>query len=137
MLDSAAFDVVEIMQGKHHRIYDRAFGKDRTFWTEASPYHRLTTAPAPILVVCSTRRDEACPQAQPFASKSTKLGGRVVVLPVDMKHGEINKELGLPSDYTTTVERSCARWDCPENGPDRHGVRNIKPIFGVGTRDRI
>jgi len=21
-----------------------------------------------------------------------------------MKHGEINKELGLPSDYTTTVE---------------------------------
>ncbi len=103
-LDSAAFDLVEIMQGKHHRIYDRAFGKDRTFWTETSPYHRLTTAPAPILVVCSTRRDDACPQAQPFASKAVKLGGRVVVFPVDMKHGEINKELGLPSDYTTTVE---------------------------------
>jgi hypothetical protein len=31
-------------------------------------------------------------------------GGRIVILPVDMKHGEINKELGLPSDYTTTVE---------------------------------
>lgn len=46
----------------------------------------------------------ACPQAQPFASKAVKLGGRVVVLPVDMKHSEINKELGLPSDYTTTVE---------------------------------
>jgi hypothetical protein len=27
-----------------------------------------------------------------------------VVLPVDMKHGEINKELGLPSNYTTAVE---------------------------------
>ncbi len=27
------------------------------------------------------------------------------MLPVDMKHGELNKELGLPSDYTTTVER--------------------------------
>ncbi len=104
VLDSAAFDLVEILQGKHHRIYDRAFGKDRAFWTEASPYYRLTTAPAPILVVCSTRRDDACPQAQPFASKATKLGGRVVVFPVDMKHGEINKELGLPSDYTTTVE---------------------------------
>lgn len=104
VLDSAAFDLVEIMQGKHHRIYDRAFGKDSKFWSEASPYHRLTTAPAPILVVCSTRRDDACPQAQPFASKATKLGGRVVILPVDMKHGEINKELGLPSDYTTTVE---------------------------------
>lgn len=104
VLDSAAFDLVEIMQGKHHRIYDRAFGKDRSFWTEASPFHRLTTAPAPILVVCSTRRDDACPQAQPFASKAIKLGGRVVILPVDMKHGEINKELGLPSDYTNTVE---------------------------------
>jgi len=104
VLDSAAFDLVEIMQGKHHRIYDRAFGKDRTFWSETSPYHRLTAAPAPMLVVCSTRRDDACPQAQPFASKATKLGGRVVVFPVDMKHGEINKELGLPSDYTTTVE---------------------------------
>lgn len=104
VLDSAAFDLVEIMQNKHHRIYDRAFGKDRTFWTEASPYHRLTTAPAPMLLVCSTRRDDACPQAQPFASKAVKLGGRVVVFPVDMKHGEINKELGLPSDYTNIVE---------------------------------
>ena len=103
-LDSAAFDLVEIMQGKHHRIYDRAFGKDRAFWSETSPYHRLTTAPAPMLVVCSTRRDDACPQAQPFASKAVKLGGRVVVLPVDLKHGDINKELGLPSDYTATVE---------------------------------
>lgn len=104
VLDSAAFDLVEIMQSKHHRIYDRAFGKNRKFWSEASPYRRLTTAPVPMLVVCSTRRDEACPQAQPFASKATKLGGRVVVFPVDMKHSEINKELGLPSDYTTTVE---------------------------------
>lgn len=104
MLDNAGYDLVKIMQDKHHRIYDCAFGKDRGFWTEASPYHRLTTAPAPMLVVCSTRRDEACPQAQPFASKATKLGGRVVVFPVDMKHGEINKEPSLPSDYTITVE---------------------------------
>ncbi len=104
VLDSAAYDLVEIMQGKHHRMYDRAFGKDRAFWTDGSPYHRLTTAPAPMLLVCSTRRDDACPQAQPFASKVVNLGGRAVVLPVDMKHGEINKELGLPSDYTNTVE---------------------------------
>ncbi len=98
VLDSAAFDVVEIMQGKHHRMYDRAF------WTEASPYHRLTTAPAPMLAVCSTKRGDACPQASAFSSKAAKLGGRVVVLPVDMKHGEINKELGLLSDYTNTAE---------------------------------
>ena len=104
VLDSAAYDLVEIMQRKHPRIYDRAFGKDPAFWTDASPYHRLTTAPAPMFVVCSTRRNDACPPAQTFASKATELGGKVTVQPVDMKHGELNKELGLPSDYTTTVE---------------------------------
>ena len=103
VLDSAAFDLVEIMQRKHYGFYDRVFGKDKAFWTDTSPYHRLTVAPAPMFLVCSTRRSDACPPAQTFASKAVKLGGRVVVLPMDMKHGEINKELGLPIDYTTTV----------------------------------
>jgi arylformamidase len=104
VLDSAAYDLVEIMQRKHPRIYDRAFGKDPTFWTDASPYRRLTAAPAPMFLVCSTKRSDACPPAQTFASKAIELGGKVTVLPVDMKHGELNKELGLPSDYTTTIE---------------------------------
>ncbi|MDO8354804.1 MAG: alpha/beta hydrolase [Nitrospirota bacterium] len=104
VLDSAAYDLVEIMQRKHPRIYDRAFGKDPAFWTEASPYRRLTGAPAPMFLVCSTRRNAACPPAQTFASKATELGGKITVLPVDLKHGELNKELGLPSEYTTTIE---------------------------------
>ena len=104
VLDSAAYDLVEIMQRKHPRIYDRAFGKDPAFWADSSPYRRLTAAPAPMFLVCSTRRSDACPPAQTFASKATELGGKVTVLPVDMKHGELNKELGLPSDYTATVE---------------------------------
>ena len=104
VLDSAAFDLVEIMQSKHKGFYDRVFGKDQTLWTEASPYHRLTVAPAPMFLVCSSHSNGSCPQARTFASKATELGGKVTVLPVDMKHGELNKELGLPSDYTTTVE---------------------------------
>ena len=104
VLDSAALNLVEIMQGKHKGFYDRVFGKDHTFWAQASPYHRLTTAPAPMFVVCSLRSDGTCPQAQAFSTKATELGGKVTVLPVDMKHGELNKDLGLPSDYTTTVE---------------------------------
>ena len=104
VLDSAAYDLVEIMQRKHPRIYDRAFGKDPVFWTDASPYHRLTAAPAPMFLVCSTKRSDACPPAQTFASKVTELGGKITVLPVNMKHGELNKELGLPSEYTTTIE---------------------------------
>ena len=104
VLDSAAYDLVEIMQRKHPRIYDRAFGKDPAFWTDASPYRRLTVAPAPMFLVCSTKRSDACPPTQTFASKATELGGKITVLPVDMKHGELNKELGLHSDYTATVE---------------------------------
>jgi len=104
VLDSAALNLVEIMQGKHKGFYDRVFGKDHTFWAQASPYHRLTAAPAPMFVVCSLRSDGTCPQARTFASKATELGGKVTVLPVDMKHGELNKKLGLPSDYTRTVE---------------------------------
>lgn len=104
VLDSAALNLVEIMQSKHKGFYDRVFGKDRTFWTQASPYHRLTTAPAPMFVVCSSHSDGSCPQAQAFSAKATELGGKVTVLPVDMKHGELNKELGLPSDYTSTIE---------------------------------
>lgn len=104
VLDSAAYDLVEIMQRKHPRIYDRAFGKDPAFWTDTSPYRRLTVAPAPMLLVCSTKRSDACPPAQAFSAKATELGGRITVLPVDMKHGELNKELGLPSDYTKTIE---------------------------------
>ncbi|MDP3595446.1 MAG: alpha/beta hydrolase [Nitrospirota bacterium] len=112
-LDSAAFDLVELMQRKHHGFYDRVFGKDKAFWTETSPYHRLTVAPAPMLLVCSTKRSDACPPAQTFASKATELGGKISVLPVDMKHGELNKELGLPSDYTRTIESFMRTLDLP------------------------
>lgn len=104
ILDSAALNLVEIMQGKHKGFYDRVFGEDHTLWTQASPYHRLTAAPAPMFVVCSLRSDGTCPQARTFASKAIELGGKVTVLPVDLKHSELNKELGQPSEYTTAIE---------------------------------
>jgi arylformamidase len=104
VLDSAAFDVVEIIQGKHYGFYDRVFGKDRAFWTEASPYHRPTAASAPRFVVCSSRRSDPCPQARTFASKAVKLGGRVTVLPMDLTHAQVSIELGQPSEDTTAVE---------------------------------
>jgi arylformamidase len=103
-LDSAALNVVETMENKHYGFYDRVFGSDRSLWTEASPFHRLNQRPQPMLLVCSTRRDDSCPQAQAFASKARSLGGRATVLPVDMKHGATNTELGDGSDYTARVE---------------------------------
>ncbi|MEP6565505.1 MAG: alpha/beta hydrolase fold domain-containing protein [Mesorhizobium sp.] len=103
-LDSAAFDIAQIMQGSHFRLYDRAFGSDPAFWRKASPTYRLSAAPAPMLLVCSSRRANSCPQARGFADKAIARRGRVTVLPVAMTHGEINKDLGLAGNYTQAVE---------------------------------
>jgi acetyl esterase/lipase len=103
-LDSAAFNVVEIMESKHFRFYDRVFGTDRALWRQASPTLRLERAPLPMLLVCSEKRKDSCAQARAFAAKATGLGGRVSVAPVDLKHGEINDLLGTDSDYTRRVD---------------------------------
>ncbi|WP_395702425.1 alpha/beta hydrolase [Aquabacterium sp.] len=103
-LDSAAFDIVDIMKTKHYRFYDRVFGSDRGFWEQASPFHRLSAAPAPMLLVCSTKRSDSCPQAKAYAAKATGFGGKVSVLPVDMTHGDVNGKLGEPGEYTAQVE---------------------------------
>jgi len=104
-LDSAAFDIVDIMASRHYGFYDRVFGKDRGFWEQASPFYRLNAAPAsPMLIVCSTRRSDSCPQARAYASKASGLGGRVTVLPVDLNHGDVNGQLGTGGDYTGQVE---------------------------------
>src|ERR1044071_4568439 len=56
-LDSAAFDVVQIMRyPQHPKLFDRAFGSDAALWLATSPLHQLSSASTPILAVCSTRR---------------------------------------------------------------------------------
>jgi acetyl esterase/lipase len=103
-LDSAAYNVVEIMQQQHFSLYDKAFGNDRQLWSDASPTLRLTQAPVPMLLVCSSRRADSCAQARGFADKATSLGGRVSVFPIDLRHGEINAELGAGGDLTAQVD---------------------------------
>ncbi|WP_205895627.1 alpha/beta hydrolase [Metapseudomonas otitidis] len=105
VLDSAAFNVETVMRGPHLKLYDRAFGEEPTTWRAASPTLRLEQAGAPLLAVCSTRRDDACPQARSFAAKARKLGKRVEVMAVDMSHRQINHELGRDNGYTTDVEQ--------------------------------
>ena len=104
-LDSGAYNVVEIMQGRHFPLYDKAFGNDPELWRAASPTLRLTTAPpVPMLLVCSSRRAESCQQATAFAQKATSLGGQVRVVPIDMRHGNINAELGASGGLTSQVD---------------------------------
>lgn len=104
-LDSAAMDVPAIMEAKHFKLYDDAFGHDPIVWRALSPLHQMKAAPVPMLLVCSSRRADSCPQAKGLADKAVSLGGKASVLPEDLSHGEINAQLGEPGGYTQAVQR--------------------------------
>jgi len=103
-LDSAAFDVPRIMQARHPRFYDRVFKDDPAYWRKASPIYRLSRVEAPMLLVCSSQRQDSCPQARNFAAKASAQNAKVTVLPVALSHSEINENLGVAGDYTEEVE---------------------------------
>jgi arylformamidase len=105
VLDSAALDVEKIMMDPGRRaFYNRAFRGGPADWRSASPIHRLSSAPTPMFVVCSRRRDDSCTQAEAFAARVKGLNGRAEVLPVSLGHREINEQLGLAGDYTLAVD---------------------------------
>jgi acetyl esterase/lipase len=110
-LDSAAFNVATIMHGRHAPLYDQAFGKDPALWDAASPFVQLRGKTSPFLAVCSSRRQQSCAQAQAFVDKARTFGTQARVLPVNLSHGDIDKQLGTPSDYTTQVEAFMAGLD--------------------------
>lgn len=103
-LDSAAMDVMQVMQARHLRLYDQAFGNDPAIWTAASPTLQLAAGAVPLLAVCSSRRDDSCAQANGLKARADALGVRVEVLPQDLSHKQINAELGLPGAYTQAVD---------------------------------
>lgn len=103
-LDSAAYNVVSIMSSPHQDFYDRVFGNDRNLWQEASPTLQLGSAPPPMLLVCSSLRNNSCDQAAGFADRAKSLGGRVNVVPMAMRHSELNTEVGAPGSYTDRID---------------------------------
>jgi len=114
-LDSGATNVVTQMRRTMpltRSRYDEAFGTQESEWIKASPYHRIDVSASPWLGVCSTRRpDDPCGQAREYAGKSQALGITAKVLPLDLAHGPINRELGLPGFYTTEVDAFMATLD--------------------------
>jgi arylformamidase len=104
LLDTAALDVVDIMQRQHFGLYDAAFGNNPEYWKSVSPIHVLSSAGTPILAVCSTRRADSCSQAMHFAAKASSLGTRVPVLKQPLSHKDVNQQLGEEGSYTDEVE---------------------------------
>jgi len=102
-LDSGAYDVPALMRADHARLFDRAFGKDPAFWEKTSPLAQLKDVKSlpPVLLVCSSLRRVSCEQARAFARKA---GNMAEVLPVALRHGDINARLGVPGIYTDDVD---------------------------------
>lgn len=111
VLDSAALDVVEIMNARHLRLYDNAFGSDAAYWKEVSPFYALSATAAPILTVCSTLRSDSCAQAVRFAGRARSLNVQVTVVRQELSHRDINQLLGVESTYTDAVEAFMAGLD--------------------------
>lgn len=105
VLDSGSLNVPQTMTLPHFELFDNAFGKDPKFWVSASPYHQMTKNATPILSVCSEPRRISCMQSNELAAKAKTLGVVVKVQPENLTHAEINKNLGLPSEYTKAVDR--------------------------------
>lgn len=103
-LDSAVMDTPMLMSAKHMRLYDHAFGSEPDYWQRLSPYHQLSSTRMPLLAVCSTKRDDSCPQAERFLSKASSLGTKTVLLKKNMTHKEINQLLGEDATYTQAVD---------------------------------
>lgn len=104
-LDTAAIDVEAILSAPHPRLYDRAFGDDPRYWRKTSPLRQLHPDVKPMLLVCSTQRENSCPHARRFAAQADKLAVTAEVLPVDLNHRELNTDLGAQSRYTEQVDR--------------------------------
>ena len=103
-IESGALDVVEIMHGRHARLYDRAFGTDTAYWRTVSPMHALSQPTVPVLLVCSIRRPASCDRADRFAAKAAALGGRASVLREDLSHADADARLGLDPGYTAATD---------------------------------
>lgn len=106
-LDSGTLDVPALMgQRSVPRLYHEAFGADSAYWRSVSPQQQLGHDGVPMLLVCSSERSfptSPCDEARKLAKRAYALRVPMQVQPEPMNHGEINKDLGVPSDYTGRV----------------------------------
>jgi arylformamidase len=106
LLDSGALDLITTMEQNPSRAFQNAFGTNRSTWEQFSPLQLLTTAPEPTLIVCSSlRHRRICDDARAYAEVIQSLGGNADVYPAPLNHADINRQLGLESDYTSTVNQ--------------------------------
>ncbi|MGI9395339.1 MAG: carboxylesterase family protein [Boseongicola sp.] len=104
LLDTAALDIALIMGRQPGRLYRNAFGSDPAFWSAASPIMHVSAREGPFLIVCSSKRRETCPVGRQFGRQGEVSGVATLVLPVALRHGPINGEIGKSSAYTKSID---------------------------------
>lgn len=105
-LDTATMDLVQTMERKHYDFYDDVFGNDKDIWIKNSPLYQLDRSAPPMLLVCSSiREDKPCENSKPFMLKGLNIGVRIEMSEQPFTHGEINDDLGKSNDYTERVEK--------------------------------
>ncbi|HGG05644.1 MAG TPA: alpha/beta hydrolase [Aliiroseovarius sp.] len=103
-LDTAAYDIEDIMTSSPSRLYRNAFGQDPALWRAASPMAQLSTGTSPFFLVCSTQRRNSCKASRTFASALARKGGKSGILALNKSHREINDDLGVDRAYTAAVD---------------------------------
>ncbi len=104
VLDSAAVDLETLMGAPHAKLYDAAFGDGPKHWQHLSPLRQLQPNASDFLLICSQRRDNACPTAQRFATAAEAAGSHAEVSPQPYTHTGINARLGQANAYTSAVD---------------------------------
>lgn len=109
VLDSAVLNVKNLMSAWHAKFYDPVFKKDINLWNRSCPTYALSLAENskacnPILIVASKKRPRALSASKLFHDTCINLGIKVELITLDLTHGEINLQLGLPSEYTEKVD---------------------------------
>jgi arylformamidase len=105
LIDTAALDMVSVMQRPHYAFYDPVFGSDPAAWAEASPLHRMRHGPlAPVLLVCSAGREDSIAAGHAYRHRALSLGGEAELVSFDLDHRQLNDELGRPGPYTDRVD---------------------------------
>ncbi len=102
-LDAGALDVAELMNARPLPLYRKAFGKDPAYWNALSPSTQWKSSTVDTLLVCSSRRRDACPQADTLVGRYSSKQQSMLVMQMPMSHGDINKELGTNSTYSNQV----------------------------------
>lgn len=105
-LDSGALDLVAIMSRKHVSLYDDAFGDNKEYWEQNSPFSQLSGDAVPVFAVCSTtRKDDSCANAQIFVTAGQGLRKPYQIFPVEKNHKEIMADVGVDRDYTGRIDQ--------------------------------